>query len=452
MPLAALPLPATLALAALVGLLLGAAVNWAAYWLAWNRRHVSPWSPPHEQAPPRRASDRIPLLGWWGLRREHPVHGRGFWVRPIAVELMMAVGVAALVWWEVDRLGLIRGQFAHLAGAWPPVAAMKVASSALWPAVIAHVVLLTLMAAASLIDIDEKLIPDEITVYGTLIGLALAAWTPFVLLPQVTDRQAPAEMGEPILLNLRGQWQHRGGDVEPSGHAAPAPLSEDRIKNKSPRDLAVALACYAVWCFALTPRIFRRRHGWRRGLAVLLARVRRELLRPPLLWLELGGAAMIVAAWLRGGPGWAGLYSALIGMLGGGALVWGVRIVGSWALQREAMGFGDVTLMMMIGAFVGWQACVFIFFAAPLAGLLVGVVQLVLRRGDEIPYGPFLCLATVAVVAAWAAIWSRFAVMFEIPWLVPAALGICLPVLGAMLVLWRNIKEAIFGPLEEDLR
>ena len=57
------------------------------------------------------------------------------------------------------------------------------------------------------------------------------------------------------------------------------------------------------------------------------------------------------------------------------------------------MGFGDVTLMMMVGAFLGWQAGVVIFFLAPFAGLVVGVLQLVLRRDDEIPYGPFLCLA-----------------------------------------------------------
>lgn len=446
--LAALSLPVTLALAAAVGLLLGAAVNWATYWLAWNRRHVSPWSPPHADAPPRRVSDRLPLAGWWGLRREHPVHGRGFWIRPLVVELLMAVGVAALVWWEVDQLGLIHQQFEQLQGVLLPPGALKVAGAAVWPTAIAHVVLVTLMAAASLIDIDEKLIPDEITVYGTLVGLAMAAWTPFALLPQVTDRWDLAEVREPIHLQVRGEWTPRGGHVEPVGHTAPHPLSAARIQNSALGDLVVALACYAAWCVALTPRVLRGRRSLCRKLAVLLARVRREILRPPLLWLELGGAAAIVGVWIRGGPGWAGLYSALIGMLAGGALVWAVRIIGSWALRKEAMGFGDVTLMMMIGAFVGWQACVVIFFAAPVAGLLVGITQVVLRRGDEIPYGPFLCLATVGVIVFWARIWSRLQVMFEVTWLVPAALAVCIVMLGAMLVIWRNIKSAIFGDAE----
>ena len=48
--------------------------------------------------------------------------------------------------------------------------------------------------------------------------------------------------------------------------------------------------------------------------------------------------------------------------------MWAVRLIGTAALRREAMGFGDVTLMMMIGTFLGWQACSDLFFLAPFAG------------------------------------------------------------------------------------
>ena len=131
-------------------------------------------------------------------------------------------------------------------------------------------------------------------------------------------------------------------------------------------------------------------------------------------------------------------------------MIWVVRFIGSFALRREAMGFGDVTLMMMIGAFLGWQACVVVFFLAPMAGLLVGLTQLVLRRGDEIPYGPFLCLATLVVLVRWADVWNAVGPLFEMTWLVPGALAVCLMMLGAMLVIWRNIKEALFGVPAED--
>ena len=82
-------------------------------------------------------------------------------------------------------------------------------------------------------------------------------------------------------------------------------------------------------------------------------------------------------------------------MAGAGGLVWAVRIIGAIVLRREAMGFGDVTLMAMIGAFLGWQPCLVIFFLAPFAGLVVGVLRLILFRDREIPYGPFLCLAAL---------------------------------------------------------
>ena len=65
---------------------------------------------------------------------------------------------------------------------------------------------------------------------------------------------------------------------------------------------------------------------------------------------------------------WAGLLTALVGLVGSGGIVWAVRLIGTAALRREAMGFGDVTLMMMIGTFLGWQACLIAFFLAPFAG------------------------------------------------------------------------------------
>ena len=59
---------------------------------------------------------------------------------------------------------------------------------------------------------------------------------------------------------------------------------------------------------------------------------------------------------------WAALLTALVGLVAGGGIVWVVRLIGAVALRREAMGFGDVTLMAMVGAFVGWQASLIVFF------------------------------------------------------------------------------------------
>ncbi len=143
-----------------------------------------------------------------------------------------------------------------------------------------------------------------------------------------------------------------------------------------------------------------------------------------------------------GGAEWEGLLSALVGMAASGGLVWLVRIIGTAALRREAMGFGDVTLMAMIGAYLGWQPCMVVFFLAPLAGLIVGVLRLILFRDREIPYGPFLCLATLFLIVRWQTIWDRTQVIFDLGWFVPLLMLGCLAMMALMLSTWRLILGA----------
>jgi leader peptidase (prepilin peptidase)/N-methyltransferase len=109
------------------------------------------------------------------------------------------------------------------------------------------------------------------------------------------------------------------------------------------------------------------------------------------------------------------------------------------------MGFGDVTLMMMIGTFLGWQPGLILFFLAPFAGLVIGLVQLILRHDDVIPYGPFLCLAAATVVVAWAPIWNWAQPLFGLGLLVPAVLVVCLALLGVFLAIWAAFKRWLFG-------
>ena len=105
--------------------------------------------------------------------------------------------------------------------------------------------------------------------------------------------------------------------------------------------------------------------------------------------------------------------------------MWLVRIIGTAALRREAMGFGDVTLMAMIGAYLGWQPCLVVFFLAPLAGLIVGVLRLILCRDREIPYGPFLCLAAMFLIVRWQSIWDYTQGIFMLGWFVPLLMLAC---------------------------
>ncbi|MBN1913137.1 MAG: prepilin peptidase [Candidatus Omnitrophica bacterium] len=63
--------------------------------------------------------------------------------------------------------------------------------------------------------------------------------------------------------------------------------------------------------------------------------------------------------------------------------------------ETTSMGDGDIKLMAMIGAFLGWKAAILTFFIAPFLGIIAGVINFLARRSRVIPYGPFLSLASL---------------------------------------------------------
>ncbi|MCA9230750.1 MAG: prepilin peptidase [Planctomycetales bacterium] len=447
------PLELRMLVVFLFGLALGAKANWAIYRLAWNPREISPWGPTPATAPPRKATDRIPVLGWFGLRREHAIHGRGFWIRPLAIELAMAAGLVVLYRWEFEQQALVAPQLKELfrlAGGGPiAIAVPRVSDGLLHAVFLSQVALITLMVAASFIDIDEKIIPDEITIPGTLLGLLLATLMPQSLLPHVAVRNSPPVVGE--LIGAPPVADGAAIYIEPLTAAAPNAWPAMFAAAPNWSSLMLAQACWWLWVFALAPRVWRGRHGAGRAVSLLCRRVLREILRPPLAVIAWPGSVAIAAIWWWGGAAWVGLLSALIGMVIAGGMVWAVRIVGTAALQREAMGFGDVTLMMMVGTFLGWQASVIIFFIAPFAGLMVGALLLLLRRGDVIPYGPFLCLGSLVVAVRWPDFWSlNVQDVFHFGWLIAVVLLASFVLLGVMLAIWQQIKIRLFGGGELD--
>ncbi len=63
--------------------------------------------------------------------------------------------------------------------------------------------------------------------------------------------------------------------------------------------------------------------------------------------------------------------------------------------ETESMGGGDVKLLAMIGAFLGWQRALMTFFLAPFFGAAIGIYILATKKDHTIPYGPFLSLAAL---------------------------------------------------------
>lgn len=66
--------------------------------------------------------------------------------------------------------------------------------------------------------------------------------------------------------------------------------------------------------------------------------------------------------------------------------------------ETESMGGGDVKLLAMIGAFLGWQGAVITFFLAPFFGAAIGIINLLVKKDHTIPYGPFLSLGAVVTL------------------------------------------------------
>ena len=69
--------------------------------------------------------------------------------------------------------------------------------------------------------------------------------------------------------------------------------------------------------------------------------------------------------------------------------------------ETESMGGGDVKLLAMIGAFLGWQIALLTFFLAPFFGAIIGVINLLVKKDHTIPYGPFLSLGAL-ISLFWA--------------------------------------------------
>ena len=112
---------------------------------------------------------------------------------------------------------------------------------------------------------------------------------------------------------------------------------------------------------------------------------------------------MLLDGMLAGMPLWAAsLVGAFIGALVGGGSLW---LMGwTWEKLRgiEAMGLGDVKMMFMVGAYLGWRLTILNIFLGVLSGSLIGIF-LMLRRGKRdmqmlLPFGVFLGIGAIAAL------------------------------------------------------
>ena len=416
----------------LLGAVVGAIVNLAIYRFSFYPRADSPWSRPDKsldqsESVRRSAVERVPVIGWWFARQHASVFGKGFWIRPMLIELSLAFFLPVFYWWETSG-GLVGAE---------GVLVQQLSESTLTSWFWFHSLLICLLAIVTFIDFDDRTIPDWIVVPGAMVAILVSGWIPSVRLPDIVFGLADKE-------------------VIPLTFASPRDLSE---WHTSTTGLWVAIAILTVWCLALvSPHFGYFRKGLAEGLRLFWA----ALIRPPrksggpaaprrirsetLLAIACAIVAIVavIVAWRAGGAHWDALLGAVLGLGFGGGLTWAVRIIAGFTLGKEAMGFGDVTLMCMIGAFFGWQAALLVFVFAPFAALAITVIQLITTREQVIAFGPYLSLGALFLLLFWPRVWNDWAKpqVFQMgaPLLL-AIIGGSLILMAVMLGGWTMIKS-----------
>lgn len=89
----------------------------------------------------------------------------------------------------------------------------------------------------------------------------------------------------------------------------------------------------------------------------------------------------------------------LIGIFAGGGFLYAVAYFYAVIKKREGMGGGDIKLLAMIGAAIGWQGVLFTIFAGSLLGTIGGIAVMIHNRifsmQAQIPFGPFLSMGAL---------------------------------------------------------
>jgi leader peptidase (prepilin peptidase)/N-methyltransferase len=98
-----------------------------------------------------------------------------------------------------------------------------------------------------------------------------------------------------------------------------------------------------------------------------------------------------------------GIIDALIGVALGGGILYAIAYGYYLWRREEGMGMGDVKMLAMLGAFLGWKAVLVTLILASFSGAFIGLGMMLLQKGDmkyALPFGTFLALGALAAMFA----------------------------------------------------
>jgi leader peptidase (prepilin peptidase)/N-methyltransferase len=316
--------------------------------------------------------DNIPLVSYWRLRGRCRYCQQPFSVRYFIIELIVAAGFPILFHLEIvaniHHHHAFRNSFHHLQFG---LFAKENLPYFLFFA--QRAVLFTFLVAAAGCDWNQRTIPLQITIVGTILGLLFAVLFPW-------------------------PWPNRPAEVMPQARPG-----VDEWWLLQPHEMQkMGLYAWPVW-------------------------------GPLPSWLPPGSARL-------------GLATGLMGALVGSALLRAVKFLFERGLKREALGLGDADLMMMAGAFLGWQPVIVSFLVGGLFTLVVALPNQLFRNEHEFPFGPGLAAGCIVTSLTWATIGPPLQVLFFHPtFLAMFALG-C----GAVILVMSFLFGAVQGGPKMD--
>jgi len=96
-----------------------------------------------------------------------------------------------------------------------------------------------------------------------------------------------------------------------------------------------------------------------------------------------------------------GLVTGLVGAAVGNLMMRAVKFLFEQGMGKEALGLGDADLMMMAGAFLGWQMIIIAFFIGTFAALFFALPMLLLKGERALPFGPGLAIGIMMTLLGW---------------------------------------------------
>ncbi|MGV3661082.1 MAG: prepilin peptidase [Prosthecobacter sp.] len=312
----------------------------------------------------------IPLLSWLMLRGKCASCGGKISVRYFLVELLTGLLFYAVF---VKLTVIYPNPWVHIP-AWGPE------MLCLW-------VFVSLLIAGTFIDIDHFILPHSITIGGAVAGVLAAWWVPG-LVEEVTHARGVLVSLASAALGLGGLWlvvelgklafgrkkhvfdKDLPWSVSQPDETLPPVVTFGEEDKYDWSDLFVrASDRMLIECstFTINDRTFEG------PLTVELWENKLKVRTPA------GGSTPVAEVPIEEWKKVAGITRQVV-------------------IPREAMGFGDVLFLMMIGAFTGWQAVLFTILAASVLGTVIAMIHRLTGRaewGAKIPFGPYLAAGAV---------------------------------------------------------